>query len=64
VIGLRGGGYKMLYEKEKARADRLETELRLLNDSIRTDYLRRMAEANAALKIAEETINTLKKTPR
>jgi hypothetical protein len=59
-----GSEYKKLYEAERARAERLELQLRQLNDQIRTESLRNLAEANRALKIAAETIETLKRGRR
>ncbi len=54
-------GYKQLYENEKLRTTKLELELRQLNETIREDALRSLADAHLALKIATETIETLRK---
>jgi hypothetical protein len=56
-----GDYYKKLYEQEKARTERLELQLRQLNELIRTESLRNLSEANRALKIAAETIETLRR---
>jgi hypothetical protein len=57
-------GYKALYEAEKRRGDRLELELRQLNETIRTDSLRTLADAHRSLKAANETIMGLRKLLR
>lgn len=53
--------YKAAYLEEKARADRLEEELRELNRTIREDSLRGMADAKRNLAAAMETIATLRR---
>lgn len=55
------GNYKKLYEIEKIRADRLELELRQLNDTLRTESMRNLVDARNALKIASETIASLQR---
>ncbi len=54
-------GYKGLYERERARADRLELELRQLNDLIRTQSMKDLADAHMAIRAATETIATLRR---
>jgi len=54
-------GYKDAYLEQKARADRLEEELRELNRIIREDSLRGMADAKRNLAAAMETIATLRR---
>lgn len=44
--------WKQLYEEEKARSARLELELRQLNEMIRSDYQRSLADAVRALNAA------------
>lgn len=56
-------GWKRLYQEEKARTVRLETELRQLNELIRSDYQRSLADAVRALNSAMATIVTLRKAP-
>jgi hypothetical protein len=58
------GEYKRLYEEEKARCERLELQLRQLNELIRAESMRNLAEANRALKVAAETIETLRRGQR
>lgn len=55
------GGWQKAYEEEKARTARLELELRQLNELIRSDYARSLADAVRALNSAMATISSLKK---
>jgi hypothetical protein len=42
-------GFQRNYERERARADRLEEELSQLNETVRTEYLRTLADATRAI---------------
>jgi len=44
------------YEREKDRADRLEEELRKLNEMIRTDYVNTISRASSAMSDANRAI--------
>jgi hypothetical protein len=56
-------GWKRQYLDEKARTARLELELRQLNELIRSDYQRSLADSVRALNSAMATITTLRKAP-
>lgn len=55
-------GYKRLYLLEKARADRMELELRQANEDMRAVSLRNLADMKRSLDAALETIATLRKS--
>lgn len=55
------GGWHQAYEEEKQRTARLELELRQLNELIRSEYSRSLADAVRALNSAMSTISTLKR---
>lgn len=57
-------GWKRSYEEQKQRADRLEVELKLLKITVHEDTMDKISEANRALKIATETIVTLRSAKR
>lgn len=44
------------YQNEKERADRLEEELRLLNQTMRTDYVTVLASASQAMLDANRAV--------
>lgn len=44
------------YEREKERADRLEDELRRLNEVIRTDYVNTISRASQAMSDANRAV--------
>ncbi len=44
------------YEREKERADRLEEELRRLNEVIRTDYVDTISRASQAMSDANRAV--------
>lgn len=44
------------YEREKERADRLEDELRRLNEMIRTDYVNTISRAAQAMSDANRAV--------
>lgn len=46
------GKLQATYDREKERADRLEDELRKLNEMVRTEYLRTLADATRAISDA------------
>lgn len=44
------------YDRERERADRLEEELRRLNDTIRTDYVGTISKASQAMSDANRAV--------
>ena len=44
------------YEREKVRADRLEDELRKLNEMVRTEYVSTIAHASQAIADANRAV--------
>lgn len=46
------GNSQRAYERERDRADRLEEELGKLNEAVRTEYLRTLADATRAISDA------------
>lgn len=45
------------YEREKLRADRLEDELRKLNEMVRTEYINTIAHASQAIIDANRAVS-------
>lgn len=50
------GKLSVAYDREKERADRLEDELRRLNEMIRTDYVTTISRASQAMTDANRAV--------
>lgn len=50
------GKLLVAYERERERADRLEEELRKLNEVIRTDYVNTISRASQAMSDANRAV--------
>jgi cell division protein FtsB len=56
AVRIMYGKLQAAYEREKERADRLEDELRRLNDMIRTDYVSTISRASQAMSEANRAV--------
>lgn len=50
------GKLQAAYDREKERADRLEGELRTLNEMVRTDYVATISRASQAMSDANRAV--------
>ena len=53
--------YRQLYEEERAKVAKLELELKQINDAVREDTLRALADSNQKLREAAATIATMQR---
>jgi hypothetical protein len=56
AVRIMYGRLSAAYEREKERADRLEDELRRLNEMIRTDYVSTISRASQAMSDANRAV--------